>query len=392
LILLELLLIFVSILLLVYGSYYILVLRTKHKTDYVKKIQRIVDEPLKIKELPTVTVLIPAYNEEETLYNKMKNVAEFDYPPEKIEVLVLNDCSTDQTSAISENSFKEFRVKGKVISNSVRSGVNVSYNNVMPQVTSEYVLTTDADARIPSDTLLNAMKVMTRLDGIGAVAAKMIPLYDKQTLATRATEAYATSYDSMLIAESSMFSTFPGSTCCLLMRKNAFSQISTSYGSSDGNISLRIIKNGFKYILAPSITYLEPVSENVREQRRQKIRRATRLIQSTLININSFRDKKYGDFGKVIFPLRLLMMTLGPILTFASIMLFFTILFFASTYLFIAFAGIAAFLWYLGAKTNVKKLNFIVSFLLHQMYLLIGFLSSYKKVKLWRKIERNPNI
>jgi poly-beta-1,6-N-acetyl-D-glucosamine synthase len=392
LILLILFSLFLGILLVLYSSYYLLVLRTKNKDDYIKKIKAIVDEPLKLKDLPNVTILIPAYNEEETLHNKMKNIAEFDYPPEKIEVLVLDDCSTDGTRAISESGFKEFRLNGKVLSNSVRSGVNVSYNSVMPRVNSDYILTTDADARIPSDTLLKAMKIMTSLKGIGAVAAKMVPLYEKQTFATRATESYATSYDSMLIAESSMFSTFPGSTCCLLMWKKAFSPISTSYGSSDGNISLGIIKNGYKYLLAPSITYLEPVSENVREQRRQKIRRATRLIQSSLLNINSFRDKKYESFGKVIFPLRLLMMTLGPILTFASIILFFVILFFASPYLFIVFAGLAAFLWYLGAKTNIRKMNFITSFLLHQMYLFLGFLSSYKKVKLWRKIERKSSI
>jgi poly-beta-1,6-N-acetyl-D-glucosamine synthase len=377
---------------LVYILYSILVLGTKKKKSYMAMLNSAINAPINRESLPRVTVLVPAYNEEVTMHNKIKNIADLEYPSEKISVLVLDDCSTDETRTISEASFKEFKVNGKVISNPQRSGVNVSYNNAFPQVTSEYVMTTDADARIPSNSLLKAMKVMLSDQKIGAVAAKMVPLYEKQTLATRAAEAYATTYDSMLVAESSLFSTFPGSTSCLLMRTKAFSEIPPSYGSSDGNISLGIIKNGFKFLLAPNISYLEPITQNAPEQRRQKIRRATRLIQSTLFHFKSFRDKNFGVFGQVIFPLRFLMMTLCPMLTIAAIILFFVISILMVPYVFIIFFILAIAILALGAKTNIKITNLIQSFLLHQFYLLCGFLLSYRKVRTWQKIERTSNV
>jgi biofilm PGA synthesis N-glycosyltransferase PgaC len=390
--LLQLLLLFLGVDLIIYFLYFVLVLRTKKKEDYLRGLAAIVESPTDREKLPNVTVLIPAYNEEETLYNKLKNVSEFDYPPDKIEVFVLDDCSTDKTPEIAESGLREFHLKGRVIRNEHRSGVNVSYNKAIAQVTSEYILTTDADARIPRDSLLKAVKVLSNLEDVGAVAAKMIPVYDKSSSATRAAEAYANSYYTMLVAESSIFSTFPGSTSCLLMRKSAFSPISTSFGSSDGNISLTIVKNGFKFILAPSIVYYEPISTSILEQRRQKIRRATRLIQSTLLNLNMLLKKKYEEFGRVIFPLRLLMMTVCPILTLVSIFMLFVLTYFVSIFALVTLVLLALLILSVGASTSVKICNLIVSFLLHQTYLSIGFLSSFRKVKVWKKIERSSDV
>ena len=390
--LLQLFLLLLGVNLTVYFLYFFLVLRTKRKEDYLRRLATIVESNVDREKLPDVTVLIPAYNEEETLHNKLKNVVEFDYPLDRIEVFVLDDGSTDRTSEIAESGLKEFQLKGRVIRNEHRSGVNVSYNKAMPQVTSEYILTTDADARIPRDSLLKAVKVLSNLKEVGAVAAKMIPVYAKSSSATRAAEAYATAYDSMLVAESSIYSTFPGSTSCLLMRKSAFSPISTSFGSSDGNISLTIVKNGFKFILAPSIVYYEPISTSILEQRRQKIRRATRLIQSTLLNSNIILKKKYGEFGRVIFPLRLLMMTVCPILTLVSLLMFFMLTYFVFFFLFVASVLSALLVLSVGVSTNVKACNLVVSFLLHQTYLSIGFLSSFRKMRVWEKIQRSSDV
>jgi cellulose synthase/poly-beta-1,6-N-acetylglucosamine synthase-like glycosyltransferase len=364
------------------------VLRTKKKEQYINKLQSIIDNPIDPEELPNVTVLIPTYNESETIYAKIKNIREFDYPLRKVEILVLDDSSIDNTREIASSAFREFNIRGRLIVNDVRSGVNVSYNRAIPQVNSEYILTTDADALIPPDSLLKAVKVLIELTEVGGVAAKMIPLSNTTNTATRTAIAYADSYNSMLTAESAIFSTFPGSTSCMLMRKSAFSPISTSYGSSDGNMSLSIIKNGFKFILAPCITYYEPISQRLLEQRRQKTRRATRLLQSTLLNLDILFNRKYKEFGKTIFPLRFLMMMLCPILAAFSILLFFIFVFINSMPLFAILLACAALVFGLGAKTNIKAFNLIMSFLIHQAYLFAGILLSFRKMNVWKKIER----
>ena len=53
-------------------------------------------------ELPTVSILISAYNEEAVIEKKIQNILELDYPKEKLEVLIGDDGSTDRTAEIIE--------------------------------------------------------------------------------------------------------------------------------------------------------------------------------------------------------------------------------------------------------------------------------------------------
>lgn len=53
-----------------------------------------------VDELPAVSVLIAAYNEEKVIEEKICSLLKCDYPDEKLEILVGSDASTDNTNAI----------------------------------------------------------------------------------------------------------------------------------------------------------------------------------------------------------------------------------------------------------------------------------------------------
>ena len=59
--------------------------------------------PLRLEELPTVTLVVPAYNEEARVLSKIANVRELEYPREKLEVVFVSDGSTDDTPRIFNN-------------------------------------------------------------------------------------------------------------------------------------------------------------------------------------------------------------------------------------------------------------------------------------------------
>jgi hypothetical protein len=82
------------------------------------------------------------------------------------------------------------------------------------------------------------------------------------------------------------------------------------------------------------------------------------------------------------------MMTLCPILVLGSLFFFLAFTFFLSSYLFLAFLAFVAFVVVLGIKTDIKSLNLAVSFLVHQTYLFVGLLLSYRKMRVWKRIER----
>jgi cellulose synthase/poly-beta-1,6-N-acetylglucosamine synthase-like glycosyltransferase len=55
-------------------------------------------------ELPTVTLIVPAYNEEEVIARKVVNCLELDYPRERYEVIVASDGSTDRTAELASRA------------------------------------------------------------------------------------------------------------------------------------------------------------------------------------------------------------------------------------------------------------------------------------------------
>jgi len=59
---------------------------------------------------PTISVLIAAYNEQASIARKIEQTLALDYPPDKMEILVLSDCSTDSTDEIV-NSIMDRRVR-----------------------------------------------------------------------------------------------------------------------------------------------------------------------------------------------------------------------------------------------------------------------------------------
>ena len=376
----------------VYAIYFILVARTHEKKKYLKKLDSLIESQIAPDDLPVVTVLIPTYNEAEVISQKMRNIAELHYPRGKLKVLLVDDDSTDRTREIVQKAFVDCGIDGTVIHKKERTGVNTSYNQAFEQIRTEYVLTTDADAIIPTESLLKAVKILVRERELGGIAAKMMPLNDNRTPATRAAVAYSDSYNAMLEAESSISSTFPGSTSCMLIRRAAFSPMPSSRGSSDGNISLSVIRNGFRFISTPQIVYYEPLAQRMVEQRRQKVRRAARLIQSTLMNADMLFASKYEEFGRKIFPLRFLMMTACPVLFFASLVLFIVFAFLTSVSIGAVLLLLMLALLLIGTKTNIKSFNLVTSFALHQVYLIIGLVLSFKSMSTWRKISRKDAV
>lgn len=391
-VLLKLSFIMIAVVTGIYIYYYFAVIKTKKKNEYVENLKEIMQRVIsKADAFPKVAILIPTYNEEAIIYEKIRNVSEFDYPHYKFEVFVLDDCSTDQTVKIAHEALQTFGLKGRIVKNETRKGVNALYNEAISQVDSDLILMTDADVIAPRDSLKKGVKILQELEAVGGIGFRIVQVGKEPSASMRTAEVYSGLLMSMLIAESSIHSTFPGSTSFMLIRKSAFSPISTSYGSSDGNISLSIIRRGFRFILAPNIEYYEPSPRMLREQMRQKIRRAARLIQSVLLNCGLLFNRRYKEFGMIIFPLRFMMMTICPIFLMLSIVLIFIFTYFVSILWFAILFACAIALLLLGAKSDIKIFNWIVSFLLHQIYLSVGLLISYRKMNIWKGIERKSN-
>lgn len=98
---------------------------------------------------PSVSVIIPAYNEEGVIIQTINSVLEADYPKNKLEIIVVNDGSTDKT-ANEVRSIKDKRVK---LINKTNSGKADSLNKGIDKAKNEVIITLDSDSYVTKDSI-----------------------------------------------------------------------------------------------------------------------------------------------------------------------------------------------------------------------------------------------
>jgi len=101
-------------------------------------------------ELPFVSVVIPAHNEERWIERKIENTLSLDYPHDRMQILVASDGSTDDTVGIV-GQFSSQSVE--LVHYPERLGKLATLNRVVPSAHGDILLFTDAKALLEQDAL-----------------------------------------------------------------------------------------------------------------------------------------------------------------------------------------------------------------------------------------------
>jgi len=130
-------LVFILISLYIYSFFLLILFKNKHSlfTDNTKH------------NSATLSILIPAYNEEATIAQTIESIQNTNYPKDKIEIIVLDDGSTDKTAEIAKQ-FKDVKVISKQ-----NSGKADSLNIGIKQATGEFIAVIDADSYPEQDAI-----------------------------------------------------------------------------------------------------------------------------------------------------------------------------------------------------------------------------------------------
>jgi len=100
---------------------------------------------------PTVTVIVAAYNEEMVIERRLENLLALDYPPQKVEIVVASDASTDRTSELVEAvAAREPRVR---VLDCPRAGKVAAQNRAVRETAGDVVAFSDANATWAPDAL-----------------------------------------------------------------------------------------------------------------------------------------------------------------------------------------------------------------------------------------------
>jgi cellulose synthase/poly-beta-1,6-N-acetylglucosamine synthase-like glycosyltransferase len=118
-------------------------------------------ETLQPDELPSITILLPAYNEQQFIADKIRNLAILDYPADKLKIIIASDGSTDSTYQTALDTLREPECQHcniEVIRFSQNRGKIAILNSLISEVKTEILALSDISALISIDALTLAAK------------------------------------------------------------------------------------------------------------------------------------------------------------------------------------------------------------------------------------------
>src|SRR5688572_5192512 len=224
---------------------------------------------------PQVSLIIPAFNEEDFIREKIQNTLSLDYPADKLQIIFSTDGSTDRTPDI----IKEFP-RLRLMHNLERKGKIAAMNRAMKTIADPYVIFCDANTLLNKDAVKEIIKHYQDPE-VGAVSGekKVISLADNNSAGKG--ESLYWKYESSLKKLDSAFYTVVGAAGELFsFRTDLYEEVEEDTLLDDFMISLRICQKGYRVIYEPAAFAMEKPSSNIREEQKRKVRISAGAFQS----------------------------------------------------------------------------------------------------------------
>jgi cellulose synthase/poly-beta-1,6-N-acetylglucosamine synthase-like glycosyltransferase len=224
-----------------------------------------------LEELPLVSVLIAAFNEEKVIAEKIDSLLACNYPGEKLEILVGSDASTDQTNSILQQ-LKDVNPSLHLSLFEKRTGKPGIINQLAKEARGEILVITDANVMLEKSTLYELIRYFKE-EHVGLVDSRMINTGIKESGISRQENFYISREVRIKHHESvlwgSMMGPFGG---CYALRKSLYRPVPGHFLVDDFFINMAVLEQGAHCISNIDAKVYEDVSNNPREEFRRKKR------------------------------------------------------------------------------------------------------------------------
>ncbi len=341
---------------------------------------------------PTVSLVIPCFNEADYIEEKIKNSLLLEYPKDKLQLIFISDGSNDDT-ALRVSKYPQVLA----LHEDARNGKAAAMNRAMQFVTGEIVVFCDANTDINPEAIREIVKHYADSE-VGAVTGeKRIITKDKEN-ASGAGEGIYWKYESFLKQLDSDFYTIVGAAGELMSyRKSLYKELPKDSLLDDLMQSMQIALDGYRVIYEKNAYAAETASANVGEELKRKIRIAagawqsmSRLPKAFNIFSNfkvSFLFISHRVLRWTLAPLSLLVLLLVNFLLMINIGGIYTPIMIAQ----ILFYSMALLGWYLANKQIKVKILFVPYYFFIMnlcMYLGLARFMKGKQSANWERAKR----
>lgn len=237
---------------------------------------------------PSVSFVVPCYNEADIIEAKINDSLQLDYPADKLQIIFITDGSDDGTPELVR---KYDQVQ--LLHQAGREGKSAAENRVMQHVQSEITVFSDANTYLPSDALKKIVRHYADAS-VGAVSGEKRIMESREAAASSAGEGLYWKYESALKRmDSELYSIVGAAGELISFRTALYEPLEKDTILDDFVLSLRIAEQGYRVIYEPGAYAMETASANIREELKRKVRicaggwQAMLRLQSLL---NPFRN------------------------------------------------------------------------------------------------------
>ena len=353
-------------------------------------------ESFSLEELPLVSVLIAAHNEEKMIGAKISSVLSGDYPHNKLEILVGSDASTDQTNEILQQH-KELHPSLLIFIINERKGKPGIINQLSKEAKGEILVISDANVMLEPNTLIELIRYFKE-ERMGLVDSRLISTGIKKVGISRQEKFYIGREVSIKHNESvlweSMMGPFGG---CYAIRKSLYKPVPDHFLVDDFFINMSVLEQGGSCITNIQARVNEDVSNNPREE----FLRKKRISAGNYQNLLRFRSMLFkGSPGvRFCFFSHKVLRWIIPFLVILTLSLSAIMGIKSNFYLILALLQLLVLLTpiiaYILRKIGIQSipLRFVSHFVLMNMALLAGFFKFAGGIKnnVWEPTRRDQD-
>jgi poly-beta-1,6-N-acetyl-D-glucosamine synthase len=320
---------------------------------------------------PFISIIIPVYNEESVIERRLNNILESSYPTNKMEIIVIDSGSSDNTSRIIKSRFND---KVTLVQEAVRHGKAHAVNLGLSISSGEIIILTDGPTLYEKYTIARIVESFDDPSIGGVTVLYEIPNNKDNQIVDSESHLWAYK-ERMRLLESKVFSTswLSGEACAF--RKCSIDKIPEDTLADDSNIALQLISKGYKVIVNDKSYFIEKSPSTAMDYFEIKTRRALGGLQETLRFRSFLFNRRYGYFGLIIFPYRFFLQVISPIVSLTIIALIPLSLMELSSYLgtYVALIIALFLIWFsILFKRNVIGYIYLQVIMLKALFLMLN--------------------
>ena len=242
---------------------------------------------------PSISIVIPAYNEGTTIASTLDGLLALDYPVDRRQILVVSDASTDGTDEV----VRRLASRGvELIRLPRRSGKTAAENAAREHLRGEVVVQTDASVRIDRHALKPLIAAFQDAR-VGVASGRDVSVAREDGGATAGESGYVGYEMWVRDLETAAGGIVGASGCFYATRRDLHMEAVPESLSRDFAAPLIAVEHGFRSVSVPGAICYVPRTASLRREYRRKVRTMTRGLGTLFYKRHLLNPLRFGGFA-----------------------------------------------------------------------------------------------